>query len=136
MNETPGTGHRSLNILEGKFHLHSAGIIDSYLLDAALAVAEKLPWQSTNPDTRAMVYTLQGDHERALAELRSIIDKLATIGWRHLEWEPVYEPLRSHPEFREMISELKVDKTLALQLERLREMERAGELAAQPAAPF
>ena len=106
------------------------------LLDAALAVAEKLPWQSTNPDTRAMVYTLQGDHERALAELRSIIDKLATIGWRHLEWEPVYEPLRSHPEFRALVAELKADNTLELQLERLRELEKNGELDVHPAAQF
>ena len=106
------------------------------LLHAALAVAEKLPRRSTNPDTRAMVYTLQGDHERALAELRSIIDRLATFGWRHLEWEPVYEPLRSHPEFRALVSELKADKTLELQLARLRELERNGELAVHPAAQF
>jgi hypothetical protein len=33
-----------------------------------------------------------------------------------------------------MIAELKADKTLALQLERLREMERDGELAVHPAA--
>jgi adenylate cyclase len=106
------------------------------LLDAALAVAEKLPWRSTNPDTRAMVYTLQGYHERALAELRSIIDGLATFGWRHLEWEPVYEPLRSRPEFRALVDELKADPTLELQLARLREMEQNGELAVHPAAQF
>ncbi len=104
------------------------------LLEAALAVTETMPWQFKTSDTRAMIYTLQGDHERALAELRSIIDRLATKGWRHLEWEPVYEPLRSRPEFREIVNELKADKTLALQLERLREMEQAGELAVHPAA--
>ena len=93
-----------------------------------------MPWQFKTSDTRAMIYTLQGDHERALAELRSIIDRLATKGWRHLEWEPVYEPLRSRPEFREIVNELKADKTLALQLERLREMEQSGELAVHPAA--
>ncbi|MBW2716066.1 MAG: hypothetical protein JRD03_08315 [Deltaproteobacteria bacterium] len=103
------------------------------LLEAALAVTETISWQMQSTDTRAMIYTLQGDHERALAELRSIIDRLATKGWRHLEWEPVYEPLRSHPEFRELIAELKADKTLALQLERLRELEQAGELAVQSA---
>jgi hypothetical protein len=80
-----------------------------------------------------MIYTLQGDHERALAELRSNFNRVATMGWRHLEWEPVYEPLRSHPEFREMITELKAGNTLALQLERLREMEQDGELAVHPA---
>ncbi len=69
-----------------------------------------------------------------MAELRSVIDRLVALGWRHLEWEPVYEPLRSHPEFREIIAELKADKTLALQLERLRQMERDGELAVHPAA--
>jgi TolB-like protein/Tfp pilus assembly protein PilF len=104
------------------------------LLEAASAVVETMPWRSLSPDTRAMIYTLQGDPERALAELRSVIDRLVALGWRHLEWEPVYEPLRSHPEFREMINELKADKTLALQLERLREMEKNGELAVHPAA--
>jgi tetratricopeptide (TPR) repeat protein len=106
------------------------------LLHAALAVSESLPRRSVNPDTRAMIYTLQGDHERALAELRSIIDKPATFGWRHLEWEPIYEPLRSRPEFRALVAELKADKTLELQLERLREMERNGELDVHPAAQF
>ena len=62
------------------------------------------------------------------------MDRLVALGWRYLEWEPVYEPLRNRPEFREMITELKADKTLALQLERLREMERDGELAVHPAA--
>jgi len=104
------------------------------LLEAALAVVETMPWQFQSPDTRAMIYTLQGDHERALEELRSVIARGAVLGWRHLEWEPVYEPLRSDPEFREMIAELKADKTLALQLERLRQMERDGELAVHPAA--
>jgi TolB-like protein/Tfp pilus assembly protein PilF len=104
------------------------------LLEAASAVVEAMPWQSLSPDTRAMIYTLQGDYERALAELRSVIDRVVPLGWRHLEWEPVYKPLRSHPEFREMIAELKADKTLALQLERLRKMERNGELAVHPAA--
>jgi len=97
-------------------------------------VVETMPWRSVSADARAMIYTLQGDHERALEELRSIIDRVATLGWRHLEWEPVYEPLRNHPEFRELIAELKADKTLTLQLERLREMEKAGELAVHPAA--
>jgi tetratricopeptide (TPR) repeat protein len=104
------------------------------LLEAALAVVETMPWRSVSADTRAMIYTLQGDPDRALAELRSVMDRVVTRGWRHLEWEPVYEPLRSHPEFRKMVSELKADKTLALQLERLREMEKNGELAAHPAA--
>jgi hypothetical protein len=104
------------------------------LLEAALAVVETMPRRSLSPDARAMIYTLQGDHERALAELRSISGRLATVGWRHLEWEPVYEPLRSHPEFRAIVAELKADQTLALQLERLREMEQGGELAVHPAA--
>jgi len=106
------------------------------LLEGALAAIEKMPRRSMNPDTRAMIYALQGKHERALAELRSGIARVAALGWRHLEWEPVYEPLRSHPEFRALVAELKADKTLALQLERLREMERNGELAVHPAAQF
>jgi Tfp pilus assembly protein PilF len=104
------------------------------LLEAALAEVEKMPRGALSADARAMIYTLQGDHERALEELRSVIDRFPVLGWRHLEWEPVYEPLRSEPGFREMIAELKADTTLALQLERLREMEKAGELAVHPAA--
>ena len=101
-----------------------------------LHVVETMPQRSRSPDTRAMIYTLQGDHERALAELRSVIDRLAALGWRHLEWEPVYEPLRSHPEFRALVAELKADQTLELQLEHLRELEQNGELAVHPAAQF
>jgi hypothetical protein len=69
-----------------------------------------------------------------LAELRSVIHRAATLGWRYLAWEPVYEPLRNHPQFREMIADMKADKTLPLQLERLRKMEKNGELAVHPAA--
>jgi len=137
LRQTPGVNPFNHAAAIGLAHLQlRRGARDEAdrLLKAALAVVETMPWQSHAPDTRAMIYTLQGDHERALAELRSVIDRLAALGWRHLEWEPVYESLRNHPEFREMIAELKADKTLALQLERLRQMEQAGELAVHPAA--
>jgi len=39
----------------------------------------------------------------------------------------------SRPEFRALVAGMKADKTLELQLERLREMERNGELAVHPA---
>ena len=47
-----------------------------------------------------------------------------------LEREPIYEPLREHPEFQAMMAEIKADMTV--QLAELRKMEQAGEIASIP----
>jgi hypothetical protein len=62
----------------------------------------------------------------ALVALREAIDAGWRIGWWALEREPIYEPLWDQPEFQAMVAEIEAD--MAVQLARVREMERNGEL--------
>jgi TolB-like protein/Tfp pilus assembly protein PilF len=82
------------------------------------------------------LYALRGERQKALSALRQAID----AGWRRDWWywlqkKPDLEPLHDEPEFQAMLEEVRAD--MAAQLERVREMERRGELvlAAEPTAP-
>ena len=77
------------------------------------------------------IYAVRGEKQKALAALRRDIDE----GWRSDWWydfkhDPNLESLRGEPEFRAMREEIEAD--MAAQLERVRQMERNGELAAIP----
>jgi TolB-like protein/Tfp pilus assembly protein PilF len=77
------------------------------------------------------IYTLQGDKQKALSALRQAIDE----GWRNSWWyflkfDPILESLHDEPEFQAMVAEIEAD--MAAQLERVREMERNGELEPIP----
>ncbi len=79
------------------------------------------------------IYALRGDKQRALSALRQAIDE----GWRSLWWyslkqSPILESLHDEPEFQAMVAEIEAD--MAAQLERVREMERNGELEPIPKA--
>ncbi len=82
------------------------------------------------PPARVAIYTIQGDVDRALGQLRKLVD----AGWRYRWWllerEPIYEPLWGQPEFQALMDEIRAD--MATQLERVREMERNGELEPLP----
>ena len=82
------------------------------------------------PPASATGYWLQRQTDCAPGALREAIDAGWRIGWWQLEREPIYAPLWEHPEFQGMMAE--VDADMAQQLAQLREMERAGELAAIP----
>jgi hypothetical protein len=73
------------------------------------------------------IYALQGNKQKALWALRQAIDE----GWRILWWyllkhDPNLESLHDEPEYQAMVAEIEAD--MAVQLERVREMERNGEL--------
>jgi TolB-like protein/Tfp pilus assembly protein PilF len=77
------------------------------------------------------IHALRGEKRKALSALRHAIDE----GWRADWWyllqhKPDLEPLHGEPEFQAMVKEIEAD--MAAQLERVREMERGGELAAIP----
>jgi len=74
------------------------------------------------------IYALQGRTAEALGALREAIDS----GWRSLWWyylkhDRNLDSIRNEPEFQAMVKEIEVD--MATQLERVRGMEREGELA-------
>ena len=108
------------------------------LADRALEQIQKRPrlgfYGSGIADVQ--VYALQGEKQKALTALRQAID----AGWRRDCWywlqkKPDLEPLHGDPEYEAMVDEIRAD--MAAQLERVREMERHGELvlAAEPTAP-
>jgi tetratricopeptide (TPR) repeat protein len=73
------------------------------------------------------LHALRGEKQKALSALRRAIDE----GWRRDWWywlqkKPDLEPLHDEPEFQAMREKLRAD--VAAQLERVREMERRGEL--------
>jgi tetratricopeptide (TPR) repeat protein len=79
----------------------------------------------------AKVYALRGESEKALSTLRRAIDEgWRFYWWHHLERDLSLELLRGEPEFQAMVEELEAE--MSTQLERVREMERSGELATIP----
>jgi tetratricopeptide (TPR) repeat protein len=82
------------------------------------------------PPARVAIYTIQGDVDRAIGQLRKLVDAGWRGGWWRLEREPIYEPLWGEPEFQAIMDEIRAD--MAIQLERVREMERNGELEPLP----
>jgi TolB-like protein/Tfp pilus assembly protein PilF len=77
------------------------------------------------------LYALQGDKKKALTALRQAIDEGWRVHWWYsLRLDPGLESLHDEPEFQAMISEIEAD--MSAQLERVREMERNGELEPIP----
>jgi tetratricopeptide (TPR) repeat protein len=77
------------------------------------------------------IYALQGDKQKALSALRQAIDQGWRDSWRYsLEHDSTLESLHDEPEFQAMVAEIEAE--MATQLERLREMEKNGELTAIP----
>jgi hypothetical protein len=69
-----------------------------------------------------------------LSALQRAIDE----GWRRFWWyflkyDPTLESLHDEPEFQAMVAEIEAD--MAVQLARVREMERNGELEPIPEVP-
>jgi tetratricopeptide (TPR) repeat protein len=79
----------------------------------------------------AQIYALQGEKQKALSALRQAIDEGWRSLWRYsLKLDPNLESLHDEPEFQAMVAEIEAD--MAEQLERVREMERNGELEPIP----
>jgi TolB-like protein/Tfp pilus assembly protein PilF len=104
-----------------------------WLLKSGLEYIQQIPRLGFNGYDVAdvQIYALQGEKEKALSALRQAIDE----GWRrywwyYLKFDPILESLHDEPEYQAMIAEIEAD--MAAQLERVREMERRGELAAIP----
>jgi tetratricopeptide (TPR) repeat protein len=77
------------------------------------------------------IYALRGDKQKALSALRQAIDEGWRDGWWYfLKYDPILESLHDEPEYQAMVAEIEAD--MAEQLERVREMERNGELEPIP----
>ena len=81
------------------------------------------------------ILALQGKRAEALAALGKAVEE----GWRSLWWyylrhDPNLELIRDEPEFQSAIAAIEID--MAAQMQRVREMERSGEIAAIPGIVF
>jgi TolB-like protein/Flp pilus assembly protein TadD len=103
------------------------------LLESSLQYIQRIPrlGNAGYAVCDAQIYALLGDKQKALSALRRAIDE----GWRKSWWyylkiDPTLESLHDEPEFHAMVQEIEAD--MAAQLERVREMERNGELTPIP----
>jgi tetratricopeptide (TPR) repeat protein len=103
------------------------------LLDRSLQQIQGMPRRGSRGYGFAdvQIYALRGEKQKALSALRRAIDE----GWREEWWyqlklKPDLEPLHNEPEFQAIVAEIEAD--MAEQLERVREMERNGELEPIP----
>ena len=73
------------------------------------------------------IYALRGNKQKALSNLRQAIDDGWRVSWRYfLKHDSALESLHDELEYQAMVAEIEAD--MAAQLERVREMERRGEL--------
>ncbi|MFB3111479.1 MAG: tetratricopeptide repeat protein [Gemmatimonadales bacterium] len=118
----------AISLADGMRRSGDAATADS-LLEKSLSVIMETT-DPHYPPASATAYLLKGERDRALTALREAVDGGWRWDWWLLEREPIYEPLWDHPEFQAMMAEFKAD--MAAQLERVREMERNGELEPIP----
>jgi tetratricopeptide (TPR) repeat protein len=102
------------------------------LLDRSLDYIQTLPRLSAGYGIADVeIYALKGDKQKALSALRRAVDEKWRAGWRYfLKRAPSLEPLHDEPEFQAMVAEIEAD--MAVQLERVLQMERNGRLEPIP----
>jgi len=79
----------------------------------------------------AEILALQGKPEEALATLRRAVDEgWRTMWWYYLEQDPNFDSIRDEPDFQTIVEEVRAD--MAVELEKIRALERSGELLIFP----
>jgi tetratricopeptide (TPR) repeat protein len=104
-----------------------------WLLERSLQYIQRIPrlGNSGYGVADVQIHALRGDKQKALSALQQAIDEGWRVNWwYYLQYEPTLESLHDDPEYQAMIEEIEAD--MSAQLERVREMERNGELAPIP----
>jgi tetratricopeptide (TPR) repeat protein len=99
------------------------------LLDRSLEQIQSLPRLGfSGYDIRDVhIHAMRGDTARALAALREAVDQGWRVDWWYfLQHDPNLSSLHGEPEYQAILGEIRAD--MAAQLERVRKMERKGEL--------
>lgn len=114
-----GDANRASRLLDKVFEV---------LEDSSARSIEPIDWGSVMIETEALA--LAGRPVEALEAFRSTADGGWRFDWWQVERDPALETIRSAPEFAATIDAVKAD--LAMQLEHVRELERAGEVPVRP----
>ena len=125
-NESVGAAIDLVPVLRATGNAERADLLLEQALDLVNGRPRRGVWRGINI-IDVEILTLQGRHMDALATLREAVGS----GWRtlwnyYLLYEPNLQPLRDYPEFQAVLNEIEAD--MAAQLERIREMEREGEI--------
>jgi tetratricopeptide (TPR) repeat protein len=95
----------------------------------------RLGWGGGYWISDVLILALKGEKTEALTALRHGVDE----GWRSLWWyylrhDPNLDSIRGEPEFQRIVSEIEAD--MSAQMQKIREMENRGEIAAVPGIVF
>ncbi len=103
--------------------------------DAFIQEQSEIPWFGGYWISNVQILALQGKKAEALAALRLAVDEgWRTLWWYYLQYDPNLESIRSEPVFQAILAEIKAD--MSAQMQRIREMEKSGEIETVPGVTF
>ena len=59
-------------------------------------------------ESLALLYTVVGEHDAAIDQLEYLLTIPSLISVPRLKFQPVWEPLRQHPRFKELLAKYSV----------------------------
>ena len=100
-------------------------------MDMAVGLFHDLAIRRGDNNNDVRIYVMQGKKDQALRALQEAVAAGWRVDWRmHLKYSPELAALHDDPQYKAMIADLEAD--MAAQLEHVREMQAAGELAPIP----
>jgi len=91
----------------------------------------RLGWHGGYWVSDVQILTLKGQREEAISALAEAVDEgWRTFWWYYLRHDPNLESIRAEPEFQRILAWIEED--MSAQMQRIREMEKGGEIAPIP----
>ena len=95
----------------------------------------RLGWHGGYWISDVQILALKGELDEALSVLAKAVDEgWRTFCWYYLRHDPNLDSIRAEPEFQLILTRIEDD--MSAQMQRIREMEKNGEIAAIPGVNF